>query len=310
MQLGLIRHPGAAARRQGGAAGVRRRPRPDRGRRLAISVRRDGGDGDDLIWPAAPAPMPSPPPAMSTICVVDAGVAADLPAHPRPDRRQNPHGHRQCGARAGDDAGTGRRRAGAGLPDRRRRRSTRGADIIALGEMGIGNTASSALLVHRLAPAPLARLHRRRRRTGRRRHGAQARGDRDGRGAQRRHRAVRRASRIRRAGNRDDGRRGARRGIAAPAGDCRRIHLQRRGAGRDPAVSGGARLLRLRASLRRDAATTSCSTALEAKPLLDLGLRLGEGTGALLAVPLVRAAARLLTDVADLERRAGRKHLR
>ena len=40
--------------------------------------------------------------------------------------------------------------------------------------------------------------------------------------------------------------------------------------------------------------------ALHAKPLLDLGLRLGEGTGALLAVPLVRAAARLLTDVADL----------
>ena len=40
--------------------------------------------------------------------------------------------------------------------------------------------------------------------------------------------------------------------------------------------------------------------ALDAKPLLDLGLRLGEGTGALLAVPLVRAAARLLTDVADL----------
>ena len=40
--------------------------------------------------------------------------------------------------------------------------------------------------------------------------------------------------------------------------------------------------------------------ALKARPLLDLGLRLGEGTGALLAVPLVRAAARLLTDVADL----------
>ena len=40
--------------------------------------------------------------------------------------------------------------------------------------------------------------------------------------------------------------------------------------------------------------------ALGAEPLLDLGLRLGEGTGALLAVPLVRAAGRLLTDVADL----------
>jgi nicotinate-nucleotide--dimethylbenzimidazole phosphoribosyltransferase len=39
---------------------------------------------------------------------------------------------------------------------------------------------------------------------------------------------------------------------------------------------------------------------LGARPLLDLGLRLGEGTGALLAVTLLRAAARLLTDVADL----------
>ena len=41
--------------------------------------------------------------------------------------------------------------------------------------------------------------------------------------------------------------------------------------------------------------------ALDVMPMFDLGLRLGEGTGALLAVPLVRAAARLLTDVADLD---------
>jgi nicotinate-nucleotide--dimethylbenzimidazole phosphoribosyltransferase len=40
--------------------------------------------------------------------------------------------------------------------------------------------------------------------------------------------------------------------------------------------------------------------ALDAKPLLDLGLRLGEGTGAVLAVPLLRAAVHLLSDVADL----------
>ncbi len=39
---------------------------------------------------------------------------------------------------------------------------------------------------------------------------------------------------------------------------------------------------------------------LDAEPLLDLGLRLGEGTGAALAVPLVRAAASILTDLADL----------
>lgn len=35
-------------------------------------------------------------------------------------------------------------------------------------------------------------------------------------------------------------------------------------------------------------------------PLLDLGLRLGEGTGAVLAIPLVRAAERMLTQLADL----------
>jgi nicotinate-nucleotide--dimethylbenzimidazole phosphoribosyltransferase len=36
-------------------------------------------------------------------------------------------------------------------------------------------------------------------------------------------------------------------------------------------------------------------------PLLDLGMRLGEGTGALLAVPLVTAAARVLHTVATID---------
>jgi nicotinate-nucleotide--dimethylbenzimidazole phosphoribosyltransferase len=37
---------------------------------------------------------------------------------------------------------------------------------------------------------------------------------------------------------------------------------------------------------------------LDLTPLIDLDMRLGEGTGALLAVPIVRAAARALTDMA------------
>ena len=40
--------------------------------------------------------------------------------------------------------------------------------------------------------------------------------------------------------------------------------------------------------------------ALDARPLLELDMRLGEGTGALLAVPLVKAACALLSEVAEL----------
>src|SRR5205814_8312493 len=39
--------------------------------------------------------------------------------------------------------------------------------------------------------------------------------------------------------------------------------------------------------------------SINAVPLLELGMRLGEGTGAVLAIPILRAALRLLADVAS-----------
>ena len=41
--------------------------------------------------------------------------------------------------------------------------------------------------------------------------------------------------------------------------------------------------------------------ALDAHPLLDLGMRLGEGTGALLAWPLIQSAAAMLNDMASFD---------
>lgn len=46
---------------------------------------------------------------------------------------------------------------------------------------------------------------------------------------------------------------------------------------------------------------TAALVALGLEPLLDLSMRLGEGTGALLTVPIVRAAAAVLRDMATFE---------
>ena len=233
------------------------------------------------------------------LVVVDAGVMADLPAHAglvdarvRAGTRDWRHGPAMTVAEL-DQA---MQRSGAlvdGLADG-------GCTVLALGEMGIGNTASAALLVHKVAGLDLAVL--------------------TGRGA----------------GLDDAGL--ARKQAAMAAGAARTApHLAPRAA---LAEYGGYEVAMLAAAILRGAERRMCVVIdgvivtaaavlahaiqpdclaccvfahrsaelghdamlahLGAEPLLDLGMRLGEGTGAALALPLLRAAAAVLADMADL----------
>ncbi|MEH2478984.1 nicotinate-nucleotide--dimethylbenzimidazole phosphoribosyltransferase [Nitrobacteraceae bacterium AZCC 2146] len=232
------------------------------------------------------------------IRVIDAGVAAELPGHPRlidakirmstANAARGPAMTPQEAAEALDH--------GCKLAIREIRN---GADILALGEMGIGNTASSALLVHRLAPAPLNDCI-----------GVGA-GQDDSGMARKRAAIEMAATRSNASAPLDVLSEFGGLEIAMMAGAVLGTASQRRPVIIDGFISSAAALLAIRlcpeargycvfAHRSAERGHDIVLAALDATPLLDLGLRLGEGTGALLAVPLVRAAARLLTDVADL----------
>lgn len=175
-----------------------------------------------------------------------------------------------------------------------------GADVIALGEMGIGNSASAALLMHRLAPAPLV--------------------DCVGQGAGHSPEGMARKQVVlAQAAARSD--------ATAPLEVLTQFGgfeiammagalLGAAKAGAPVIVDGfigsAAALLAIRlaphardycifAHASAEAGHRRMLEAVEAQPLLGLDMRLGEGTGALLAVPLLRAACALLSDVAELK---------
>jgi nicotinate-nucleotide--dimethylbenzimidazole phosphoribosyltransferase len=177
--------------------------------------------------------------------------------------------------------------------------AAQGADAIALGEMGIGNTASASLIMHRLAPVPLADCI-----------GAGA--GHDAEGLARKTRALELAAArtdaqepfevLRQFGGLEIA---AMAGAALGAAELRRVVIV------DGFISTAAVLaaVRLRPELldfcvfAHGSAERGHRLMLEqmgARPLFDLGLRLGEGTGAVLAVPLLRAAANMICDVAAL----------
>ena len=237
--------------------------------------------------------------AGARLLVVDAGVAADLPGHPglvaakvRPGTRDWLHGP----AMTLDDVDVALRRAAQivdGLADD-------GCTVLALGEMGIGNTASAALLVHKVAGLGLDVL------TGR---GAGL----DDAGLARK-RQVMAEGAARTAGHlaaRDALAEYGGFEVAMLVGAILRAAERRVCVVIDGVIVTAAAVL---AHAMRPDCLACCVFAhrsaelghdamlahLDAVPLLDLGMRLGEGTGAALALPLLRAAAAVLTDMADL----------
>jgi nicotinate-nucleotide--dimethylbenzimidazole phosphoribosyltransferase len=230
--------------------------------------------------------------------VVDAGVDADLPAHPDLIAAKIRRGTRNA---AREPAMT-RDEALAALAkgvEIARAAASDGADVIALGEMGIGNSSSAALIMHRLAPAPLDACIGQG--TG---HGAKG--------------MTRKRAGIARAAQRSDAveplavlTQFGGYEIAMMAGAVLGAASMRRVVLVDGFISTAAALAAIRlvpaaldycvfAHGSAERGHAAMLQALGARPLLDLDLRLGEGTGAVLAAPLLVAAANLLTDVASL----------
>ncbi len=114
-------------------------------------------------------------------------------------------------------------------------------------------------------------------------------------------RSAGRARRVRRPGARGAGRVRARRGGGAGAGAARRRQRRARRRWRRPRSRRTPSARASRVTARRSPHIGSRSTHLGLDPLIDLEMRLGEGTGALLALPVAQGAARALRDVATFD---------
>jgi nicotinate-nucleotide--dimethylbenzimidazole phosphoribosyltransferase len=231
--------------------------------------------------------------------VVDAGVAADLAPHPDLVIAKVRAGSRNAAREQALSWEETARALRLGV-ELAQTAAHEGADIIALGEMGIGNTAASALIMHRLAPAALEACV-----------GAGAGHDEAG--------LARKLSALRRAAARTDAADPIE--VLAEFGGCEIAMMAgavlgaaavRRIVVIDGFIASAAALAAIRfkpealdycvfAHLSNEQGHRVMLNAIGAQPLLDLGMRLGEGTGAVLAAPIVRAAARLLTETASLD---------
>lgn len=231
--------------------------------------------------------------------VIDAGVAAELPAHPALIDAKVAAGTADAAVEPAMTLAQARLALDRGATIARQSAAD-GVDIIALGEMGIGNSASAALLLHRLGPLPLDAAV-----------GAGAGHSPEG--------LARKRSALDRAATRTDvddplevlAQFGGFE-IAMMAGAILGAAQTQAIVVVDGFIAGSAALVAARLApacrdhcvfAHRSAETGhgALLAALGVRPLLDLDMRLGEGTGALLAAPMLRAAAGLLSQVASLE---------
>jgi nicotinate-nucleotide--dimethylbenzimidazole phosphoribosyltransferase len=231
------------------------------------------------------------------ITIIDAGIAGDLPDSPQLVRANIAKGTRNA---MHEDAMSPTELSaalefGASLAARA---VEDGARVIALGEMGIGNTSSAALLAHAVEGLDLTQLC-----------GPGAGLDAPG--------VARKAEILKRIAARRPGRLAPQDALAAFGG----LEIAgMAGALVGAAARGGIVLvdgfiatagalcaLRARpdampyvvfAHRSKEPGHRLLLEALGAEPLVDLDLRLGEGTGALLAFPLLRAACAMLGEMA------------
>ncbi|HEY0800127.1 MAG TPA: nicotinate-nucleotide--dimethylbenzimidazole phosphoribosyltransferase [Steroidobacteraceae bacterium] len=232
--------------------------------------------------------------------IVDAGVNGDCPAHPRLIEAKIRRGTRDFIEEP------------AMTPKERDDALARGGEVVAqltpaggntliLGEMGIGNTAAAAVLMHGLTGIELAACVGRG--TGL-----------DDSGLERKRALLAQALKRRRA-PRDPlqllaefgGYEIAMLTGAVLAGAARRMLVLVDGFTVTVAAALAARLdpgvldYCVFAHCSAENAHRALLNHLNVRPLLDLGMRLGEGSGAALALPVLRAAAALFTDMATFE---------
>ena len=229
--------------------------------------------------------------------VVDAGVASDLADHPQLIKRKIAHGTHNL---ATGPAMTAHQlhaalQAGAdvlaALP----------GNVVAFGEMGIANTSPAALLLHRLAGVSI--------------------NDATGRGTgltdpQLLHKqtVLSKAAALHASATEPLDALAALGGfeIAMMLGAMLQAASERRVILVDGFIAGSAALVTCALAPAVKDYMVFCHRSaerghqlllahLQAKPLLDLGMRLGEGTGAMLAWPMVQSAALLMNEMASFE---------